>query len=617
VLSRDDLLILITATLNTGKSIGEINAAIKGIEKKINKLKLRVEVPQDFQKHVESFINAAEKLKKVSDEQKRVVSETIKEFEYADGTTKKIIQRQLADGQIITSTTEKIKEQTKTVQQLSDDVERLGLEYQKTYRVNKDGTQILTQEIRQTEDLNRQIIKYNEQGKVTSNIIKDNIGQREKYNKNLEHTIKLYQQQARINVDDLTRRFGEDIDHNALSKWLDDVNSLNRSVPDVDKRMKELSTSLKEIETNAKRIQEIRKRGTLIGQSNDLIGNEVTENQLKNVLALNEAFKDREIREISLNSTTGKWTATLKENENQNRILKGTIDKTTGSIYLQENALKQAHASQLGVLKQLEIAAKRVPVWMLAMTSFYAPIRGLREAVRNIIEIDTQMTELARVLPDQVELSDILQTNIKLANQLGKSIQDINEAAIGFARQGFGEDQIKYLTEAAVLAANVSELTVEESMSAMTAAMTIFNVKAEDSVRIIDALNEVDNNFAITTKDLALALQRAGSTAVAFNVTLEEMIGHATAIGVQTRESGSVIGNALKTIYSRLTTMDSSIDALDSIGIKIKDASGEMKSATQIISELQEKWNSLSAEQQQNIAVTLAGKNLPTIQVIE
>ena len=274
---------------------------------------------------------------------------------------------------------------------------------------------------------------------------------------------------------------------------------------------------------------------------------------------------------------------------------------------------KTSSSHVVGFGEQLSIALKRVPIWMAAMTAFYAPLRGLRNAVQNIIEIDTQMTELARVLPAQVELGDVLQTNIELANQLGKSIQDINEAAIGFARQGFGEDQIKYLTEAAILAANVSELTVEESMSTMTAAMSIFNIEAEKSLRIVDALNEVDNNFATTTKDLALALQKAGSTAVAFGVSMEELIGHATAIGVQTRESGNIVGNALKTIYSRLTTMQPSIDALASIGIHIKDANGEMKSASEIISELQQKWNSLSAEQQQNIAVTLAGRDCPLI----
>lgn len=55
-------------------------------------------------------------------------------------------------------------------------------------------------------------------------------------------------------------------------------------------------------------------------------------------------------------------------------------------------------------------------------------------------------------------------------------------------------------------------------------------------------VTESDNNFAITTKDLALSLNKAASTAKTFNVSLDEMLGYATAIGVATRESGNIVG---------------------------------------------------------------------------
>ncbi|RXZ78207.1 phage tail tape measure protein [Paenibacillaceae bacterium] len=66
--------------------------------------------------------------------------------------------------------------------------------------------------------------------------------------------------------------------------------------------------------------------------------------------------------------------------------------------------------------------------------------------------------------------------------------------------------------------------------------------------------------------------------------------------------------NSLKTIYSRLTTMDSAIGALDSVGVSVKESNGQMKSATTIIDELAGKWDGLSAAKQQNIAVDIAGR---------
>ncbi|OMD71224.1 NlpC/P60 family protein [Paenibacillus odorifer] len=66
--------------------------------------------------------------------------------------------------------------------------------------------------------------------------------------------------------------------------------------------------------------------------------------------------------------------------------------------------------------------------------------------------------------------------------------------------------------------------------------------------------------------------------------------------------------NALKTIYSRLTTMEKSEGTLADVGIKMRDLNNEVKDAPVILDELASKWGSLSKEQQQNTAVNLAGR---------
>jgi hypothetical protein len=66
--------------------------------------------------------------------------------------------------------------------------------------------------------------------------------------------------------------------------------------------------------------------------------------------------------------------------------------------------------------------------------------------------------------------------------------------------------------------------------------------------------------------------------------------------------------NALKTIYSRLTTMDKSEAILADVGISMRDLNKVTKDAPVILDELATKWNGLTKEQQQNTAVGLAGK---------
>src|SRR5690606_21121591 len=120
-----------------------------------------------------------------------------------------------------------------------------------------------------------------------------------------------------------------------------------------------------------------------------------------------------------------------------------------------------------------------------------------------------------------------------------------------FARIGdYTQDELVDMASTAQVLTNISDLDAQGSFDALVSAMMNYNIEAERSIEIADKLNEVDNQFAITTKDLAEGIQRSASTAKTFGVELDTLIGYITAIGSTTRETGSIIGNGLKTIVS-------------------------------------------------------------------
>lgn len=70
--------------------------------------------------------------------------------------------------------------------------------------------------------------------------------------------------------------------------------------------------------------------------------------------------------------------------------------------------------------------------------------------------------------------------------------------------------------------------------------------------------------------------------------------------------------NSLKTLYSRITTLPASVQILESVGVAVTEIgeSGEqVRPVTNILNDLAGKWTYLSASQQQNIAVQIAGRN--------
>lgn len=73
-------------------------------------------------------------------------------------------------------------------------------------------------------------------------------------------------------------------------------------------------------------------------------------------------------------------------------------------------------------------------------------------------------------------------------------------------------------------------------------------------------------------------------------------------------ESGNVIGNSLKTIYSRLTTLDDSKAVLQDVGVAITDLEGNVRPVNDILTDLAERWNRISDAERQNIAVKVAGR---------
>jgi hypothetical protein len=89
---------------------------------------------------------------------------------------------------------------------------------------------------------------------------------------------------------------------------------------------------------------------------------------------------------------------------------------------------------------------------------------------------------------------------------------------------------------------------------------------------------------------------------------LNHLIGYITAVQSSTRESGTVVGNSMKTILSRITTIEDAGKSLKTVGIDIKDMTGSVRKTDDILGDLAKSWNFLTDSQKQNIAINVAGR---------
>ncbi len=160
--------------------------------------------------------------------------------------------------------------------------------------------------------------------------------------------------------------------------------------------------------------------------------------------------------------------------------------------------IKVATNESNSFMNNLSEAMRRIPIWFVGMSMFMLPLRGLKDMTSQVIELDTQMTSLKRVMdaPSHT-FTEMLQTNIDMAKELGAELRNVNDIAISYARMGYNPEEIESLTRTSVLAQGVSELSTEEASSSIIAAMKNFNIEAENSISILDRLNEVDKLLSL------------------------------------------------------------------------------------------------------------------------
>lgn len=191
-------------------------------------------------------------------------------------------------------------------------------------------------------------------------------------------------------------------------------------------------------------------------------------------------------------------------------------------------------------------------------------------------------------------------------------------AATEFRKNGFNDQDAASLGTLAAKFQNVSDeaISASDSASFIISQMIAFGVEANKASTIIDSVNEVANKFSVSSGDLSKALGNVASTAGAMGNSMEETLGMVTAITEQTRNA-SKASRSLNTIFSRLSQVtDSASDTgkklteiYNGLNISLYDNEGQMRSSYDILFDLFTKWDSLSKNQQNYIALISAGSN--------
>ena len=287
-----------------------------------------------------------------------------------------------------------------------------------------------------------------------------------------------------------------------------------------------------------------------------------------------------------------------------------TLSATVDPSSFKRLAQPLGRVSGLATEFEKSIAASNARV--IAFGASVGIINGVQNAfaslVKTTIDVEKSLTNIAVISGKTTdELQPFSRALFEIAKNTAQSFQTASEAALEFSRQGLSLDETLKRTQDALTLTRFTTLSAAEAVDVLTAAANSFGATGITTSEILNKLVAVDTKFAVSAEDLAKGLSRAGSIAQEVGVNFDELNAIVTIAQERTARGGAVIGNAFKTIFTRIRS-DETIQALQSIGIYSFDAEGRLKPVVGLLEELAGKINTLGETKRIEVLEAIASK---------
>lgn len=274
------------------------------------------------------------------------------------------------------------------------------------------------------------------------------------------------------------------------------------------------------------------------------------------------------------------------------------------------NALLSEFATTLKNTARWQISSSVLHGFMSTLSGAYSYAQQLNKSLNEIRIVTGESEEQMARFAEQAN---------KAAQSLSATTTAYTNAALIFYQQGLSDEAVKERTDTVIKMSNVTGDSAEEVSSYMTAIWENFYDGSKSLEYYADVITRLGADTAASSAEIAEGIESFASIGETIGLSYEYATSALTTIVAKTRASASEVGNGLRTIFSRLQnlslgeTLDDGTDltkyskALETVGVNIKDASGELKSMDSILDDLAGKWDTLDQAEKVALANTVGG----------
>lgn len=271
--------------------------------------------------------------------------------------------------------------------------------------------------------------------------------------------------------------------------------------------------------------------------------------------------------------------------------------------------------------------ASRIKSFIGLQGAAMAMRRALTDAFETVKALDAAMVEMSVVTDKSVsDYWEELPEYTERATEMGLTIEDVYKADTLYYQQGLKKNEVMAISNQTMKMARISGLETAEATDRMTAALRGFNMELNEAnaQNIADVYSKLAAITASDVDEISSAMTKTASIASSAGMEFETTAAFLSQIIETTRESAETAGTALKTVIARFQELKKDpseigevdgeiIDAnkietaLRSVGVALRDSSGQFRELDDVFLELASKWDGLDTNTQRYIATIAAG----------
>ena len=319
--------------------------------------------------------------------------------------------------------------------------------------------------------------------------------------------------------------------------------------------------------------------------------------------------------------------------------LRNEFNQITNETNQMKNSLTNIKSVMSGTFSDFASSLSAFTIGNVLGDAITSGIYSLKEEVFNLDEAMTNVIKVANEtdVNSAEKLQSITENSIKIAKEVAGSVSGVTNSVAEAIKLGFSDMEVaQEIAKFSQIFANVGDMNVEDATKGIATMLNAFQIDPLEKFKVsvngvttettglekaMDALNHAGNTQAIDMNGLTSAFQAGGSVLATYGMSLEETVALITSANNSIQDPTRV-GNGLKSIamnFAGLTTSakDGSIQTnktakslkeIAGIDIYADKKTGQIKSMTELLGELQDKWKDLTEEEQMALSNAVAGR---------